>query len=284
MTGRSNKSPEAGRLLWIGLLIALALVGVFAVNRQVAVNDSAAKPNAPGPTGPRWPNSIGMDFVRIPSGTFLMGSNSSEAGTHEKPAHMVNVSRPFYMATTEVTQAQWKAVMAGNPSRFHGDDLPVERVSWSEAREFIRRLNAWEGTTLYRLPTEAEWEYACRAGTSGPWYGGLDSIAWYESNGGGRTHPVSLKHVNAWGLYDMLGNVYEWCGDWKGEYLGEDLKDPRGPREGTFRVVRGGSWLVHDNRVRSYFRDFLTPDELRDDVGFRVVAVAPASVVSDQGR
>lgn len=213
-----------------------------------------------------------MTFVELPAGTFTMGSNSTEAAGHEKPVHAVTLSRPFSMAATEVTQEQWTAVMEANPSRFEGDDLPVERVSWIDAREFVRRLNAIEHTTRYRLPTEAEWEYACRAGGTWDEQGDLGSAAWYAGNSGGATHPVAGKAANAWGLFDMLGNVYEWCEDWKGNYPGEHVVDPRGPATGFGRVIRSGSWQVHANRTRTDFRDALAPEERRDDVGFRVVA------------
>jgi formylglycine-generating enzyme required for sulfatase activity len=201
-----------------------------------------------------------------------MGSNSSAAGSHEKPPHLVTISRPFSIATTEVTQAQWKAVMGSNPSEFPGDDHPVERVSWDDAKEFLRMLNTREGRSVYRLPTEAEWEYACRAGATADWSGELESIAWYQPNSGSTTHPVSQKRANAWGLYDMLGNVYEWCEDWKDAYPNENVTDPRGPSSGCSRVVRGGSWYVHANRALPFFRDFFQPDHRGHDVGFRVAA------------
>jgi len=260
------------RILSSIIILGMAVIPVL--NRHgTLLNVSPAGREASGPKCRRWTNSIGMNFVPVPSGTFTMGSSSSDADSHEKPSHTVTISRSFFMAMTEVTQVQWSAVMGANPSRFHGDDLPVEQVSWTDANEFIRKLNAREETTRYRLPTEAEWEYACRAGTTGDWYGDLDSVAWYGPNGGGRTHPVGQKQANDWGLYDMLGNVYEWCEDWKDAYPSGHVTDPRGPSSGSFRVVRGGSWLIHANRARSYFRDFLGPDDRRDDVGFRVVAV-----------
>jgi formylglycine-generating enzyme required for sulfatase activity len=259
-----------------GVLTLVILVGVAAFVATERLEDAIATPSdappAQGPTGDHWTNSIGMTFVRIPSGTFTMGSRASDAESHERPPHTVTISRPFYLATTEVTQSQWKAVMGSNPSRFIGDGLPVEQVSWFDAQEFIRKLNAREATTRYRLPTEAEWEYACRAGATGDEGGDRGSTAWYDPNSGGSTHPVGRQQANAWGLYDMLGNVYEWCEDWKGTYPSVEVTDPRGPSEGPGRVIRGGSWLVHSNRTRAEFRDVLPPDERRDDVGFRIVA------------
>jgi formylglycine-generating enzyme required for sulfatase activity len=213
-----------------------------------------------------------MTLVEIPSGSFTMGSRAFDADSHERPPHTVVIGRSFFMATTEVTQAQWNAVMGTDPSRFRGDDLPVERVTWHYAMEFIRRLNLEERGMRYRLPTEAEWEYACRAGTMGLHGDDLDLVAWHADNSGGTSHPVGRKQANFMGLYDMLGNVYEWCEDWKGDYPSGHVTDPRGPPDGFGRVVRGGSWQVHANRVRPDFRDQLAPDERRADVGFRVVA------------
>jgi formylglycine-generating enzyme required for sulfatase activity len=278
MPTQSSRPVKFKRVLILCSIVVLGLALTFLVDRLGGRHSRThAEAGAPGPDGRGWTNSIGMTFVPIPAGTFIMGSESGEADSHERPPHSVTLSRSFYMATTEVTQAQWDAVMESNPSKFRGDDLPVEQVSWNDAQGFVRKLNTREGTTTYRLPTEAEWEYACRAGTTGGWYGDLGSVAWYEPNSGGTTHPAGQKQANAWGLYDVLGNVYEWCEDWKGAYPSGSVTDPRGPSGGSARVVRGGSWLIHANRARSYFRDFLTPDERREDVGFRIVAVARTS-------
>jgi len=198
MSNQSTKLFEFNRYLTFLSIVVLGMAVAFAAHRyEIKLNISAAQPEAPGPEGQRWTNTIGMNFVKIPSGTFTMGSNSSQAGSHEKPPHTVTISRSFYMATTEVTQAQWKAVMGSHPSKFQGDDLPVERVSWNDANEFIRKLNAREGTTRYRLPTEAEWEYACRAGTTGDRHGDLSSVAWYDPNSASTTHPAGQKEANA---------------------------------------------------------------------------------------
>ena len=153
-----------------------------------------------------------MEFVQVPAGEFLMGSESEEAIYMEQPVTRVRISRGFYLGKYEVTQGQWQAVMGSNPSFFDecGPDCPVEGVSWDDVQEFIRKLNAAVGEERYRLPTEAEWEYAARAGTSGDRYGNLDAIAWYDGNSGDRTHPVGRKAPNALGLHDMLGNVFEW--------------------------------------------------------------------------
>jgi formylglycine-generating enzyme required for sulfatase activity len=274
MSHQPTKQLQFKRLLRLSPIIVLLMAAISEIRISgLVLNGAAAEPQTQGPTGPRWTNSIGMSFVQIPAGTFIMGSHSSEAESHEQPAHTVTISQPFSIATTEVTQAQWKAVIGTSPSKFQGDDLPVERVSWNDAQMFIRKLNTMEATAQYRLPTEAEWEYACRAGTAWDLRGELDSVAWYAANSGGTTHPVAEKQANSWGLHDMLGNVYEWCEDWKGAYPDGTVTDPRGPADGFGRVVRGGSWLVHANRTKPSFRDFLAPDERRDDVGFRVVAV-----------
>jgi len=223
--------------------------------------------------GKTFTNSIGMTFVRIPAGSFMMGNPSSESGRYfEETPHRVTLTKPFYMQTTEVTQGQWKAVMGSNPSHFSdcGDNCPVEQVSWNDCQEFLRKLNQREGNGTYRLPTEAEWEYACRAGTTGPYYTDLDRAGWYDGNSGNRTHPVAQKTPNAWGLYDMHGNVWEWCQDWHEDYPGGSVTNPEGPSSGAYRVIRGGSWHSIARSCRSAFRSFLTPDLRGSYFGFRV--------------
>jgi formylglycine-generating enzyme required for sulfatase activity len=209
---------------------------------QVAVGVSPQQPVAK-----TLRNSIGMELVLIQAGTFQMGSTDSGADDDEKPVHTVRISRPFYLGQYEVTQAQWEAVMGNNPSKFKGDPShPVEQVSWDNVQEFIRRLNAKEGGARYRLPTEAEWEYAARAGSTTVYSFGdsasqLGQSAWYEDNADGATHPVGRLQPNAWGLYDMHGNVWEWVQDWYGPYASSTVTDPTGPQSGG-PVCRGGSW------------------------------------------
>jgi formylglycine-generating enzyme required for sulfatase activity len=207
-------------------------------------------------------NSIGMKFVLIQAGEFQMGSpdNEKDRQSDEGPQHKVKITKPFYMQTTEVTQAQWKAVMGNNPSNFKGDDLPVERVCWEDAQEFIKKLSTKEGLK-YRLPTEAEWEYSCRAGSTTRFCFGddeskLGDYAWYDKNSGNKTHPVGTKKPNAWGLYDMHGNVWEWCQDWYDEnyYKNSPAEDPQGPANGEFRVLRGGCWYNYVRLCRSAYR------------------------------
>ena len=215
----------------------------------------------------------GMEFVWVPAGEFLMGSTSEESFDWERPLTRVRISQGFFLGKYEVTQAEWRAEMGTNPAQFSscGPNCPVERVSWDDVQEFIRNLNAAVGEERYRLPTEAEWEYAARAGTSGDRYGNLDAIAWYEDNSGRRTHPVGQKEPNAWGLYDMLGNVWEWVGDWYGDYPGGSVTDPRGPRSGSYRVVRGGSWFVGAGGCRASGRGNASPGIRARNLGFRLL-------------
>ena len=223
-------------------------------------------------------NSVGMEFVWVPAGEFRMGSASPEAPDNVQPVTQVRISRGFDLGKYEVTQGQWEAVMGSNPSHFKecGLDCPVEEVSWEDAQEFIRRLNAVDGAGTYRLPTEAEWEYAARAGTTGDRYAAdLGAIAWYDENSGDRTHPVGQKAPNAWGLHDMLGNVHEWVADWYGGYPGGTVTDPRGPGSGSYRVDRGGGWFYFASNCRSSFRGNDPPGYRSIYLGFRLLRTVP---------
>ena len=202
----------------------------------------------------------GMELVYIPAGCFMMGSPPGEKDRDddEGPVHEVCVDG-FWMGKYEVTQGQWKKIMGDNPAKFQkGDKYPVEQVSWEDAQKFITELNKKSGEK-YRLPTEAEWEYAARAGASYKYSGGddLDAVAWYDGNSGNTTHPVGQKKANAFGVYDMSGNVWEWCADWyDGKYYASSPQDnPTGPDSGTRRVLRGGSWFDHPVDCRSVHRD-----------------------------
>jgi formylglycine-generating enzyme required for sulfatase activity len=207
---------------------------------------------------------VKMDFVLIRPGSFMMGS---EKGDDEKPVHKVTITRPFYMGVYKVTQAQWKAVIGDNPSSFKGDDLPVEQVSWEDCQRFVAKLKEKAGQGMIcRLPTEAEWEYACRAGTKteycfGDDEGGLGEYAWYRANSEGKTRPVGQKKPNAWGLYDMHGNVWEWCEDGysAGYYAKSPEADPKGPSTTAYRVLRGASWGSSANDLRSASRLWYYP-------------------------
>jgi formylglycine-generating enzyme required for sulfatase activity len=234
------------------------------------------------PVEKRFTNSIDMEFLLIPAGTFIMGSPENEAGRYDDETQReVGLRKHFYMQTTEVTQGQWQKVMGNNPSSFEacGKDCPVEGVSWQDAQEFIKKLNEMEGTDKYRLPTEAEWEYVCRAGSSTRFSFGADekdlgNYAWYCRNSGDETKPVARKKPNAWNLYDMHGNVWEWVeDDYHSDYEGAPddgqpwIDEPRS----ASRVIRGGSWRDSAQSCRSAFRYGLSPG-VRDVVlGFRLV-------------
>jgi len=223
-------------------------------------------------------NDLGMAFVYIEPGTFMMGSPSNEKNRDDdETQHRVTLTKGYYLQTTEVTQGQWKAIMGNNPSNFKncGDDCPVENVSWNDVQEFIKKVNQREGINVYRLPTEAEWEYACRAGSTtsycfGNRSDGLEAYAWYTSNSGGKPHPKVQKQPNAWGLYDMYGNVWEWCADWYGDYPSGSVTDSKGPSSGKSRVSRGGSWNSLARFCRSAFRGRDFPGNRSSILGFRL--------------
>ncbi|MCL1888957.1 MAG: formylglycine-generating enzyme family protein [Desulfovibrionaceae bacterium] len=220
-----------------------------------------------------------MEFVLIPSGSFMMGCDSSleECHDNEIPRHEVSISQAFYLGKFPVTQAQWLAVMENNPSKFEGRRNPVEQISWHDAQEFVGRLNAKEGHNRYRLPTEAEWEYAARAGTDMAYFFGSDRnelsrYAWYAGNSGEKTQPVGRKLPNPWGLYDVYGNVFEWVLDWYGKkyYANRPGTDLKGPSYGANRVLRGGSWYSDAGICRSAYRSYFTPDYRFVTMGVRL--------------
>lgn len=211
------------------------------------------------PLGPR----VVMLMKWCPPGSFLMGSPEDEEGrnSNEDQVH-VTLTKGFWMGQTQVTQSQWQAVMGNNPSAFKGETRPVEWVSWHDAQEFVSKINANfalpDGMQM-TLPTEAQWEYACRGGETGPYSGGTpDEVAWTLENSADETHPVGTKKANAWGLYDMHGNVREWCADWYEWGIAGGI-DPQGASSGTFRVLRGGSWLNFANYCRAARRNADNP-------------------------
>jgi len=231
----------------------------------------------------------GAGFAKIPAGEFLMGSTGGTAS--EQPVHRVRVSRGFEIGKFEVTQAQWEAVMATahpstvpekgakpaptselNPSHFKGPTLPVESVSWADAQRFLTKLNARDTKYVYRLPTEAEWEYVAQAGRTHDAVADLE-VGWFESNSDAQTHPIGQKRPNAWGLYDTQGNVSEWVDDWFAlDYYEESpAADPPGPPSGSYRVYRGCSWLHAASDCRSATRLFNFPNDGYYNVGFRLV-------------
>lgn len=217
-------------------------------------------------------NGVSLEMIQVPAGTFTMGSNQNN---DEKPPHQVNV-QSIYVGKYEITQKQWKTVMGNNPSYFKGENLPVENVSWDDVQAFCKKLQAITGKT-YRLPSEAEWEYACRAGTTGDYAGNLDAMAWYDKNSAS-TQPVGQKSPNASGLYDLHGNVWEWCEDvWHDNYNGAPNDGSVWTNGGNwnFRVVRGGSWSLNGDYCRSSLREFYVP-ATRNFTGLRVVVSAKA--------
>ena len=222
---------------------------------------------------------IKLELVLVPAGEFLMGSPDSEqtAFHSEKPQHRVRITKPFYLGKYLVTQEQWESVMGKNPSPFKGTKNPVERVSWDDCQEFLKRLNEKSGGGKFRLPTEAQWEYACRAGSTtrycfGDDESGLGEYAWYDKNSGGRTHPVGEKKPNAWGFFDTHGNVSEWCADWwdASYYRNSPTDDPTGSSGGAFRVSRGGGWGSGARDCRSANRRIYPPETHSNALGFRV--------------
>ncbi|MDM0014520.1 formylglycine-generating enzyme family protein [Variovorax sp. J22P168] len=273
----------SGNFLSAGALLAASLLGFIASSRAQPAHQVE-------------PNSVGMAFVRVPAGTFAMGSTAhdADAAANEKPSHRVTMSRPFDLGQHEVTQAQWEAVMGSKPyvlSRSNPYyDLPgmaarITRpnhpatVSWNDAQDFVERLNLKEGGVRYRLPTEAEWEFAARAGTTTSYSFGNDAgelgrYAWHgESFATGGTHPVGQKLSNPWGLHDVHGNVWEWVQDRYDPrgYASSPVIDPQGPADGTERVVRGGSWHSTGDGWRSASRRAYAPDYRGISIGLRVV-------------
>ena len=222
-------------------------------------------------------NGVSFEMVAVKGGTFTMGATSEQGGDcegDEKPTHSVTLS-DYYIGKFEVTQALWRAVMGSNPSYFKGDNLPVDNVSWNYCQEFIKKFNQMTGQN-FRLPTEAEWEYAARGGnkSNGYKYSGssnIGNVAWYWDNGDNKTHPVGTKSPNELGIYDMSGNVWEWCQDWYGNYSSGSQSTPQGPSAGSYRVLRGGGWCSFARSCRVSNRGSISPGGRYDDCGFRVV-------------
>ena len=234
-------------------------------------------------------NGVNMEMVLIPAGTFIMGSPESEAErSDDETQHQVTISKPFYMGKYPVTQAQWQQVMGNNPSHFKGDKLlPVENVSWDETQAFCQKLKEITQAP-FGIPTESQWEYACRAGTNTPFHFGselngrqanCDGNVPYGTDSEGpyleKTTPEGKYQANAWGLYDMHGNVWEWCSDWYGEYPAGSLTNPSGPATGSDRVSRGGCWINGAVDCRSAFRSWFVPSNRSIVLGFRVAMSSP---------
>jgi formylglycine-generating enzyme required for sulfatase activity len=258
MMGSEEPKDTQRRFIRLCVIIAAILVvlGLAAVPLTSLVKAQINGKPKPTASTEKLTNAIRMEFVVIPPGRFVMGSDRWM--DDQKPPHEVQITKGFQMGKYEVTQAQWEAVMGNNPSEFKGPNKPVDSVSWDDAEKFLQKLNEMNDGYLYRLPTEAEWEYAARAGTVTDYDSDLDTF-WDGQNSGGETHPVGQKKPNAWGLYDMLGNVWEWCQDWYDPhyYAKSPIADPQGPPSGmpitkkegllvpskqTVRVLRGGSF------------------------------------------
>ena len=252
--------------------------------RRVKAAKLARQHSSSGPDQ-TYTNSLGMTFNLIPAGTFTMGSPSSELGRgDDETQHQVTLTQSYYMQTTEVTQGQWRSVMGSNPSYFSscGDNCPVETVSWDDSQTFITAMNQ-RGEGTYRLPTEAEWEYAARAGSTSAFANGgitvtncdydpnLSAMGWYCDNWASTMHPVAQKQPNAWGLYDMHGNVGEFCQDWYGDYQTGAVTDPAGPSSGTRRVYRSVLKINYANTCRSAKRMSISPGTHSNALGFRLV-------------
>ena len=289
-TAQANDSKEKGKTALAALADLLKLdptnIQALALQRKIGGYYGPSK------VGDSITNSIGMKLTYIPAGEFMMGRPNGEKGDDaEQPQHRVRLTKPFLMGVTEVTQSQWKAVMGdgNNGSMFKGDDLPMEELKWNDAKEFCRKLSAKDGRE-YRLPTEAEWEFACRAWTKTRFYSGdadgdLGTVGWFRDNSPQRrTHPVGQKKANTYGLYDMHGNAYEWCEDWFGPYPNGEVVDPTGPAKGTDHVLRGGSWCDAPGTCRAASRRRNTPETHEYDFGCRVVCDVTAAEPAPEKR
>jgi formylglycine-generating enzyme required for sulfatase activity len=256
----------------LGLLVVAVLLvggGYYAYTQfgQPVVSSGPVNPEAVRGVAAR------MEFVPIPAGTFLMGVPENEpGGTDPETPHRVTLTKPFEMGKFEVTQEEWQSVMGGNPSKFSGcAACPVDQVNWNDCQDFLKRMNDYSDLYVYRLPTEAEWEFACRGGTTESAPSPLGDFAWIRDNSGQMTHPVGKKRPNGYGLYDMYGNVWEWCQDYFGEYPKEAVKDPKGPMEGKYRVFRGGGWSSESVDCPAWKRLISEPEDRKLILGFRVV-------------
>jgi formylglycine-generating enzyme required for sulfatase activity/tRNA A-37 threonylcarbamoyl transferase component Bud32 len=260
--GAGRRFSLAATAAGAGLALVL-LAGVYALIHSGASPAPAARGGiAPGAT--RTNARDGLTYVWIQPGTFQMGCSPGDSECHkdEQPAHQVSITKGFWLGTTPVTQQAYQRVVGTNPSLFKGADLPVETVNWDEAQAYCRAVGN-------RLPTEAEWEYAARAGTTGARYGDLNGIAWHSGNSGEKTHEVGQKQANGFGLFDMLGNVWQWVADWYGDYSAGAQSDPSGPAGGQYHVGRGGSWYGNPAGVRVSSRGRYEPGVRFNLIGFR---------------
>ena len=254
----------------------------------LATSALAQQPPAAAPAAPAAAAApVKIEYVKIPAGEFMMGCSKGDTmcdmhdpesplkdffkDLSESPAHMVKITKPFEMGKYVVTQAEWKKVMGTDVSTFKGDNLPMENISWNQIQDFLTKINSMNDGFKYRLPTEAEWEYAARAGTTGPLIGdSLDAIAWYDQKGGPKTKAVGTKAPNAWGLYDMQGNVWQWVQDAYSGYKKNEVSDPVN-NKGDKRVLRGGSWDLTAIEMRVSNRFAIPPQFKNNSAGFRLV-------------
>ena len=292
----AKKSSSKNAWLWI-VIGVIAVVGIIiGVNSNGNSSDSGNSKQTGGAiqsgnntlsrqifSKTYTANGVSFDMMMVKAGTFTMGATSEmeDPASDEKPTHQVTLTNDYYIGKTEVTQALWKAVMGNNPSHFKGDNLPVECVSWGDCQKFISKLNSLTGQN-FRLPTEAEWEFAARGGNNSNHYqysgsNELGDVAWYDGNDGGKTHVVATKLPNELGIYDMSGNVWEWCSDWHGNYSSSSQTNPTGPgsNSGRFRVSRGGGWGYYARHCRSSSRNFFTANTVISFtyLGLRLVLV-----------
>lgn len=254
-------------LVWAGWVATIA-VALW----RLGLIDGTVAPGLPTVDNVLNLDGVQIDFVEISAGSFEMGSESGDED--ERPVRRVKISRGFQLGKFEVTQRQWEAVMGSNPSHFRGPQLPVEQVSWDDVQAFFSKLNALGDGWTYRLPTEAEWEYAAHAGSSREEIAQLQKVAWYRDNSNGGTHPVGQREDNAWGLFDMHGNVAEWVQDWyQADYSShpDPESDPEGPPSGSHRIMRGGGWNNPVRLCRSANRGQINPNAVDDFLGFRIL-------------
>jgi formylglycine-generating enzyme required for sulfatase activity len=267
-------------VLWGVILAATGGIAVASDGPVGQVSSAEAKSVAPHVIP-----DLKLELLWVPAGTFTMGSANEEPMRNkaEGPRMEVTLTKGFWLGKTEVTQAQYEAITGTNPSTFTaaGKDAPVERVSWLDATAYCRKLTERERAAgrlpegyVFTLPTEAQWEYACRAGTTDAYAGEPESMAWCSGNSNATTHPVATKRPNAWGFYDMSGNVLEWCRDWYGDYPGGAVTDPTGPSRGYYRIARGGSWRMDARVGRSAARSGGSPARLDYTLGFRLALAA----------
>ena len=268
--GKTQKAGTGGK--------AKALPQEMSRTQEAAVGSKTQ--SLPGEIAVDLGGGVKLELVLIPAGDFVMGTPDERRVTQMQ--HRVRITKQFHLGKYQVTQEQWEAIMGNNPSNFKGPRNPVEKVSWNDCQQFLAKLNEKFKVQAgrFQLPTEAQWEYACRAGSTTRYRFGddkseLDEYAWYSLNSDRTTHPVGEKKRNAWGLYDMHGNLWEWCQDWYDDeyYANSAIDDPTGPAIGTGRVGRGGSWSFPADGCRSAFRFIFSPELRHDALGFRVSLV-----------